>query len=154
MTAPLNRTDRRRSWPKRRPWLDRIAHDDRLTSGCKAWLSLLASRSDDQAKPVFGRQTKMAEQLGRSDRSVRSYRQEAEQLGYVKTYRAKPERGRDGRWGRRRTNRYYLCLPARETAAQPAPRRRQRAPYCVVPADHGSRRLDLPRFDGHLMMGR
>jgi hypothetical protein len=134
MTDQPNRADRRRAWPKRRAWSDRIAHDDRLTSGCKAWLGLLASRSDDTGKPVWGRQTRMAEQLGRSDRSVRSYRQEAEELGYVKTYRAKPQRGRDGRWGRRRTNRYYITLPVRETATQPAPRRRQRVPYCVVPA--------------------
>jgi hypothetical protein len=138
MTGPPNRADRRRAWPKRRAWSDRIAHDDRLTSGCKAWLGLLASRSDDTGKPVWGRQTRMAEQLGRSDRSVRSYRQEAEELGYVKTYRAKPERARDGRWGRRRTNRYYLCLPARQTATQPAPRRRQRAGYCVVTATRAS----------------
>jgi hypothetical protein len=95
---------------------------------------------------VWGRQTRQAEQLGRSDRSVRSYRQEAEDLGYVKTYRAKPQRGRDGRWGRRRTNRYYITLPARETAAQPAPRRRQRAPYCVVPS-HRPHASHLPEGD-------
>jgi hypothetical protein len=146
MTGPPNRADRRRAWPKRRAWLDRIGTDIRLTSGCKAWLLLLARRSDDAGKPVWGRQMRMAAELGRSDRSVRYYSVEAEQLGYLTVYRSRPQRGPGGRWGRRKTNRYYLTLPTRETAASPAPRRRQRAAYCAVPATHGSR-SDLPETD-------
>jgi hypothetical protein len=132
--AAPNRAARRRAWPKRRDWLYSIGTDRRLTSGCKSWLLLLARRSDDAGKPVWGRQTKQADDLGRGDRSVRRYRVEAEQLGYVKCYRARPQRGPDGRWSRRATNRYYLCLPSRMMAVQPAPRRRQRSPYCVVRA--------------------
>ena len=153
MTAEPNRAQRR-AWPKRRQWLDRIAGDVRLTSGAKAWLCLLASRSNDAGKPVFGRQSRQAAALARSDRSVRSYRLEAEQLGYIKTYRSKPQRGPDGCWRRRRTNRYYLVLPARQTDTQAAPRRRQKALYCVVPANRRraallpeSSRLSNPR--GH-----
>lgn len=145
VTGP-NRADRRRAWPKRRAWLDRIGAETRLTSGCKSWLLLLARRSDDAGKPVWGRQTKMAAELGRSDRSVRAYSVEAEQLGYLTVYRSRPVRGPHGRWGRRKTNRYYLTLPARETA-KPAPRRRQRAGYCAVPASHGSR-VHLPESNG------
>jgi hypothetical protein len=130
--APPNRAQRRAARPKRRQWLDRVAEDSRLTAGSKTWLLLLARRSDDAGKPVWGRQTRQAEDLGRGERSVRRYRAEAEELGYVKCYRAKPERDAHGRWCRRRTNTYYLCLPGRETAAQDAPRRRQRAGYCVL----------------------
>ena len=121
-----------KAWPKRRQWLDRVAVDTRLTHGCKAWLLQLAKRSDDLGKPVWGNQVKMAAELGRCDRSVRRYRAEAEQLGYVLVFRSKPQRGTDGRYCRRKSNNYYLCLPAKAKAAEPAPRRRQRAPYCVV----------------------
>jgi len=139
VTGTPNRA-RRRSWPKRRAWLDRIAADNRLTSGAKSWLLLLARRSDDQGKPVWGNQRRMADQIGRCDRSVRRYRAEAEQLGYVDCYRSKPVRDRQtGRWGRCKSNAYYLRLPARLTASEPAPRRRERAPACVVPRGHPSR---------------
>ena len=121
-----------KAWPKRRQWLDRIGGETRLTDGCKAWLLQLANRSDDLGKPVWGNQVKMAAELGRCDRSVRRYRAEAETLGYVLVFRAKPQRGADGRFCRRKSNSYYLCLPAKAKATEPAPRRRQRAPYCVV----------------------
>lgn len=76
-----NRAQRRSAWPKRRQWLERIAKDRRLTSGAKAWLLLLASRSDDEGKPVWGGQEKTADQLGRCSRSVRRYLVEAVKLG-------------------------------------------------------------------------
>lgn len=146
-----NRAQRRAARPKRRQWLDRVAEDRRLTAGAKSWLLLLARRSDDAGKPVWGRQTRQAEDLGRGDRSVRRYRAEAEDLGYVKCFRARPERDAHGRWCRRRTNTYYLCLPGRETAVQDAPRRRQRAGYCVL-KDHkrpaSGRHGVLPDSDG------
>jgi len=145
VSGPPNRAQRR-AWPKRRQWRDRIDRDTRLTAGAKAWLGLLASRSDDSAKPCWGNQKRMGQQLGRSDRSVRSYRKEAEDLGYVKVYRSKPHRGPDGRWSRRKANAYYLCLPARDTATRPAPRRRQRAPYCIVSTGK-PRRCHLPETD-------
>ncbi len=118
-------------WPKRRHWHDRIARDTRLTAGAKSFLSLLGARSDDTGKPVWGAQAKMAVQLARCPRSVRRYVGEAEELGYVKVYRSKPERGPNGRWYRKKTNVYYLCLPKVDDP-KPAPRRRQRAPYCVL----------------------
>ncbi len=108
----------------------------RLTSGAKAWLLLLASRSDDAGKPVWGNQVKMGERIGRCDRSVRRYRAEAEALGYVVVYRSKPIRGPGGRWCRRKANSYYLRIPAAATASGGAPRRRQRASYCVITAHH------------------
>jgi hypothetical protein len=136
----------RRAWPKRRQWADRIATDRRLTSGCKAWLALLARRSDDAGKPVWGNQQRMGDQIGRCARSVRRYRAEAEQLGYIQVFRSEPHRGPDGRWTRRKSNAYYLCLPAAQTATRPAPRRTQRAPYCVIKVSR-SRRVHLP--DSH-----
>lgn len=161
-TGP-NRAARRAAWPKRRQWLDRIAGENRLTTGAKAWLMLLAKRSDDGGKPVWGNQVKMALHIGRSDRSVRRYRAEAEDLGYVTVYRSKPERGPSGRWSRRKANSYYLRLPAKDTDQLDAPRRRQRASYCVVrsyetagansaPVRHDRRPFgaaaDLPDSDG------
>lgn len=122
----------RRAWPKRRQWLDRLAGEHRLTSGAKSFLLLLARRSDDAGKPVWGNQMKMAAELLCSDRSVRRYLVEAVDLGYVVCYRTTPEQGTDGRWFRRRSNSYYFLLPGRETASRPAPRRRQRAGYCVL----------------------
>jgi hypothetical protein len=144
MTGP-NRAQRR-VWPKRRQWADRIATDNRLTAGAKAWLALLARRSDDAGKPVWGNQERMGAQLGRCGRSVRRYRVEAEELGYVQVFRSKPLRGPDGRWHRRKSNAYYLCLPARHTAGKAAPRRKQRAPYCVVSTARPHRR-HLPDSD-------
>jgi hypothetical protein len=146
VTGEPNRAQRR-AWPKRRQWADRIATDNRLTHGAKAWLALLARRSDDAGKPVWGNQKKMAEQIGRCDRSVRRYRLEAEELGYVKTFRSKPLTGPDGRFCGRKSNSYYLTLPARETARKAAPRRKQRAPYCVVGSGKTHRVL-LPDSDG------
>jgi hypothetical protein len=137
----MSRRSRRQgpTWPKRRQWLDRIACDTRLTAGAKSWLMLLAQRSDDTGKPVWGNQARMAGQLGRCERSVRRYLVEAATLGYLQVFRSKPLRGPDGRWCRRKANAYYLCLPRRATDALPAPRRRQRAPYCRVSSGKPSR---------------
>jgi hypothetical protein len=142
VTAP-NRAERR-AWPKRRHWLSRVAADKRLTAGAKSWLLLVASRSDDAGKPCWGRQTVMAAELGRSRHSVIRYVAEGEALGYVKCFRSTPQRDpATGRWYRRKANAYYLCLPPKSAADQPAPRRRQRAPFCPI----GSRphRLSLLR---------
>ncbi len=147
-----NRAARRAAWPKRRQWLDRIAGENRLTTGAKAWLLLLAKRSDDNGKPVWGNQVKMALHIGRSDRSVRRYRHEAEELGYVAVYRSKPERGPSGRFCRRKANSYYLRVPAKGTEELNAPRRRQRAGYCALrshpPAGAITARAQAPRRPG------
>jgi hypothetical protein len=145
VTGVPNRAERR-NWPKRRQWLDRIAGDCRLTHGAKAWLILLGRRSDDAGKPVWGNQKKMGAQIGRCDRSVRRYRLEAEELGYVKTYHAKPQHGPGGQIVHQKSNTYYLCLPARQTTTRPAPRRRERAPYCVIAA---AARHRYHRADSH-----
>jgi hypothetical protein len=126
-------------WKKRRAVLDAIHRDHRLTTGARAFLGLLLDRSDDAGKPVWGNQEKMAVRFGRSDRTLRRYRDELERLGYLKVYRSKPERGSDGRWCRRRSNSYYFCLPARSQASEPAPRHRQKAGYCVLGGPHHSR---------------
>jgi DNA-binding Lrp family transcriptional regulator len=126
-------------WPKRRMWQDRVACDKRFTPGAKSFLGLIASRSDDAGKPAWGAQARIGAALGRSERSVRRYVAEAEELGYLKVYRAKPERGPQGRWHRKKTNVYYLCLP-KAGDDRPAPRRRQRAAYCVVSSHSEARR--------------
>ena len=114
-------------------WADAVATDTRLTSGCKTFLLLLCRRSDDTAKPVWGTQTKMAHQLGRSDRSLRRYRAELETLGYLTVYRIPPQRGPDGRWHRRQSNTYYLHIAPAARRDQDAPRHQQRTPFSVPP---------------------
>lgn len=145
MSLPNGSKSSGKAWPKRRHFLDRIAVDPRLTRGAKSLLLLLASRSDDSGKPVWGGQNKLAEQSDTSIRSVRRYCVEAEALGYVKVYRSRPQRGPDGRWCRRRSNSYYLALPP---AASPleAPRRVKPAGRCVVASHH--RRSYLPDSAG------
>jgi hypothetical protein len=120
-------------------WQDRVSRDKRFTHGAKGFLGLIASRSDDTGKPVWGAQVRIGTDLGRSERSVRRYVSEAEQLGYLKVYRAKPERGPQGRWHRKKTNVYYLCLP-KASDERPAPRRRQRTSYCVISSHSEARR--------------
>jgi hypothetical protein len=117
--------------------LDRISVDSRLTSGAKAFLLQLASRSDDSGKPVWGTQAKLADQSDTSVRTVRRCVAEAEALGYVQVYRARPLRGPDGRWCRRKSNSYYLRLPPPSGHLE-APRRVKPAGRCVV-ASHNRR---------------
>lgn len=89
----------------------------------------------------------MGEQLGRCARSVRRYLVEAESLGYVKAFRSKPERDpRTGKWCRQKSNAHYFCVPGRASDDQEAPRRRQRAPYCVV---RPGRQRHAHRADNH-----
>lgn len=132
-------------WPKRRQWLDRIAVDPRLTRGAKALLLLLGSRSDDTAKPVWGCQAKLGAQADVSVRSVGRYVAEAEALGYVQVFRSRPLRGPDGRWCRRKSNSYYLCLPPLSSPLE-APRRVKPAGRCNVAAHN--RRSYLPDSRG------
>jgi hypothetical protein len=114
--------------------MDRVSRDVRLTSGCKVWLvGVIARRSDDFGRRVWGTQARMGVELGRSERSVRRYVVEAEQLGYLRVYRAQAERDlATGRWFRKQSNTYWIALPAKDTVRLVAPRRRQRAGYCIV----------------------
>ena len=59
---------------------------------------LLAKRSSATAKPVWGYQTGQAEAIGCSDRQVRRYRRELEQVGLIETCHGAVERHRDGRF--------------------------------------------------------
>ena len=68
-------------------------------------------RSDDHAKPVWGRQTGQAAAIDRTDRQVRRYRAEAEGAGLIETERAGPERDHEGRWTLLRTNLYRFVVP-------------------------------------------
>lgn len=134
----------RRPWPRRRRWLQRVARATQLTTGCRAWLGLLASRSDDLGKPVWGNQERMAEHQGCSARSVRRYAVEAEAAGFLKVTRYKPLRAPDGRFYRRASNVYYLTTPPADPEGRDeAPRRVQKAGYCVLRS-----KSHLPDTDG------
>ena len=121
-------------WPTlRRDWVDALACDDRLTAGSRALGMLLATRSNDRGKLVFGSQVRLAEVLKVSVRSIVRYVRELELLGYVRVFRSKPQRDADGKWWRRLTNRYRLVVPKRATRSSlEAPRRRLKAAYAVV----------------------
>jgi hypothetical protein len=131
-------TSARRPWPRRRRWLGKVARATHLTTGCRAWLLVLAGRSDDLGKPVWGTQERMGEHMGMSARTVRRYAAEAAAAGFVKVYRSTPQRGPDGRYYRRASNVYYLVMPATPPEeATEAPRRRKKAGYCVLkPTSH------------------
>lgn len=133
-----------RPWPRRRRWLRRVSQATHLTTGCRAWLLLLADRSDELGKPVWGRQTRMADQMGVSARTVRRYAVEAEAAGYLKVTRFRPLRDDQGRYYRRASNVYRLTTPqADPPGGGTAPRRVQKAGYCVLksrshlPDSHG-----------------
>ena len=114
ITGPHHPTKTYRANPaRRRQWLHRLALDKRISAGARSWALLIAVRSDDAGKPTWGRQTRQADDLGRSDRSVRRYRAELEDLGYVITDRARPQRAPDGTYCRRHTNRYRMTFPGR-----------------------------------------
>jgi hypothetical protein len=139
-SAPLSDGIHRRPlpWPRRRRWLSRVSRAAQLTSGCRAWLLLLATRSDDLGKPVWGTQERMSAQLGLSARTVRRYVAEAEAAGFVKVTRSAPLRAPDGRFYRRASNVYWLTTPVAEPqGATEGPRRRPKAGYCVLkPTPH------------------
>lgn len=148
MGARPNRAEVRHSWPtKRRDWRDHLNLSKRIVRSTESIVNLIARRSNDSGKPVWGSQVNMAAELGVSIRTVVRGLKELEQAGYLKVYRSKPERGPHGRFCRRKSNCYYLVIPGRQMAAQPAPRRRQRAPYCVVPGGD-TRRHHLRDSDG------
>jgi hypothetical protein len=92
-----------------------------------------AGSSDDNAMPVLGKQTKMAEEPGWGDRSAGRYRAELETLGDLTVYRATPQRGPARRSTRRQSNIYYLKISGRADATRPAPRRRARTSFSVLP---------------------
>jgi hypothetical protein len=122
-----------RPWPRRRRWLSRVSLSTQLTTGCRAWLLLLAHRSDDKGTAVYGSQLRMGEHMGCSRRSVTRYAAEAEAAGLIKVVRSHPLRGPQGTFVSRRTNRYCFTTPK----ADPAPtdeglRRVRKAGYCVL----------------------
>ena len=105
---------------RRRRWLDKVEASN-VSRGCKAWLLALARCSDDYGKGVWGRQTKQAERLGCCERTIRTYRREAEEAKLIHTIRTPydPTLGR-----RAKVNYYQLlipkarrrCLPSRKTS--------------------------------------
>jgi AraC-like DNA-binding protein len=122
-----------RPWPRRRRWLQKVSRSHPLTTGCRAWLLLLSTRSDDLGKPVWGTEEKMAEQMGMSERTVRRYVAEALRLGFIKVKASKPLRNERGEFYRRASNVYYLVTPKDDPAGgTPPPRRIQKAGYCVL----------------------
>lgn len=122
------------SWAKRREWLHVGAHDARLTAGSKTLLNLLAARSDDAGKPVWGSQSRIAAILGVSVRSVVRYVAELASHGYVRVFGSLPSRSADGRWHRRKSNIYYLTVPTKESRSE-APWRRRRRERSTMPTD-------------------
>jgi hypothetical protein len=127
-TTPIeaNRAIRRGWVTKRRQWLDWIAQETRITDGCKAFLLLLARRSDDYGKPTWGFQAKIAELIGRGRRSVVRYVAEAEAVGLLVVVRAPRIQRLDGTWHRAQTNKYYLRVPTPGDRDLRALRRRDR----------------------------
>lgn len=99
--------------------------------------ALLARRSDDDGKPVWGTQVHMAEELGLSERTIRRCLAELEALALIRVERRPAWVGPGGRFIHRPCNTYVLTLPSRiALGAAEAPRRVPKAGYCQVKAQH------------------
>jgi hypothetical protein len=125
--------DRRGRWNRRRAWTDLLVRCTLLTANAHHVAALLARRSDDDGKPVWGTQVNMAAALGLSERTVRRCLGELEALGLIRVERRPAWLGPGGRFVHRPCNTYVLTLPRwADLAAAEAPRRVVRAGYCRV----------------------
>jgi hypothetical protein len=98
----------------RRKWMQRV-RDARLPAGAVAFAaSIISDRSDDAGKTIWGAQEKMAEQLGRCQRTVQHDIAALEGAGLVVVERCKPYRQEDGTYRRRWSNRYFLVVDLRD----------------------------------------
>ncbi len=110
------RRARKRDRSMRRRWYQAVKRSG-VSPGCKSWLYSIADRSDDTAKPVWGRQTKQGAEIDRCARSVRRYRAEAESAGLIRTIRSEPIQDPiTGHWSRPHSNTYIFVIPARADA--------------------------------------
>lgn len=110
-------------------------------------VDVLAEYGAIGASLPYPSQDTLARELGVDERTVRRWLAELEGLGLVIVYRCTPERGPDGKWSRRQTNRYLLADGKAKGAAPscPLPRRRLVKPLdspsghtCPVTASQGS----------------
>jgi hypothetical protein len=129
---------RRGHWNRRRAWLDKVLRCALLTANAVRVATLLASRSDDDAKAVWGTQVHMAEELGLSERTIRRCLLELEQLALIRVERRPAWCGPGGRFVYRPCNTYVLTVPTGASlAAAEAPRRVPKAGYCRLrPSTH------------------
>jgi hypothetical protein len=124
---------RRGKWNRRRTWLDTVLRCALLTANAVRVATLLASRSDDDAKAVWGTQVHMGEELGLSERTIRRCLLELEQLALIRVERRPAWCGPGGRFVHRPCNTYVLTVPTGASlAAAEAPRRVVKAGYCRV----------------------
>lgn len=125
--------DRRGLWPRRSQWLSGLSTATMATPGARSLGLVLADRSDENGKPVYGTQVNLAVTLGVSVATVQRGVSELEGLGLVRVERHKPERGEDGRWFRRLSNVYHFVVRGRRPLLDASGgRRRPKAGYCAV----------------------
>ncbi len=110
-------------------------HEVGVSAGCQKWLGwMVDERSDSALSAVWGAQEGQADEIGRSTRSVRRYRMEAEAAGLIRTIRDTPKPmsfyplhpgggvpSRSWTTGRgvtvgRLSNRYEFCFPKKVDA--------------------------------------
>jgi len=105
---------------------------------CCPLVDVLAEYGAIGASLPYPSQETLARELGVDERTVRRWLAELEGLGLVIVYRTQPERGSDGKWTRRQTNRYLLAdVKARASAPScPLPRRRLGASGLISPSGH------------------
>lgn len=113
MSGRQDRRAAKKDRTRRRRWYTAVNASD-VSPGCKAWLHDRGEQSDDCAKIVYGNQVGQGQRLGRCERTIRTYRKEAEDAGLVLTLRSPPERSKaTGQWSRRYTNAYAFTQPSR-----------------------------------------
>ena len=105
---------------------------------CCPVVDVLAEYGAIGASLPYPSQETLARELGVDERTVRRWLAELETLGLVIVYRTTPERGSDGKWTRRQTNRYLLADGKAKGAAPscPLPRRRLGASALISPTGH------------------
>lgn len=110
-------------YTRRGRWLDSV-HKAKLSPGAKAFALCLAARSNSTAKSVYGTQLKQADEIARSDRSVRRYRKELEEAGLITVVRSSPRRDEQGRFSRLFTNIYnFVVAPLKRQNQKTSPYR-------------------------------
>lgn len=121
-TTPKGSRDHelRRDRQRRHRWEVRLRCDRRVPAVTRAFLLWMAWQySDESGKRCWPGEVEMARRYGCCERTVRSHVLMGERWGHLDIYRAKPQRNHEGRWHRRRTNRYYFPMAALQGPARP-----------------------------------
>jgi hypothetical protein len=124
VNSRTQKTKKSKSQKRRKPgdytrrgrWLDHVVDNANvlgLSRGAVALATAISRWGGATLKEVWGDQNKFAELALCSPSQFRANMKELENARLMEVDRCEPERGPDGRWFRRLTNRYRFLVPAR-----------------------------------------